>query len=330
MASPALTILIPTCRRSQLLRRTLESLASCVLPAHLRQVIVVENGPALGAQDTVRRFRGRLPIVYRHIRDASKSIALNQGLNMCRGDFVVFLDDDVRVHAATLSAYANAVAGRNHGIFIGGRCLVDYEAVPPPWLMPYLPLSAKGWSLGESILPLSAPHALGFNWGAFASEVLLAGGFDTAHGPGRSIPIGEETRLQAELLAMGVAGWYVPAATVWHYVPRHRCSTAWALQRAELMGYCAGETRRASLAMVRLARVAGCRLRIAAFSTALRLLGTRLAAPRRFHFAHQRAWRTGFARGLREGAHSATKQPRSPDITKPARARVVPVAGARP
>ena len=37
--------------------------------------------------------------------------------------------------------------------------------------------------------------------------------------------------MQRRLLKLGLLGPYVPAAVVWHYVPRDRCSEQWAINR---------------------------------------------------------------------------------------------------
>lgn len=303
--APPLAVIIATCRRSPLLHRTLTSLAAGQLPPALQRIVVVENGPRLNAEGVVAGLRDRLPLVYQHVPDASKSLALNRALAACRDEFVVFFDDDVRVGERTLRAYAAAVSGRERGLFIGGRCHVDYEQEPPEWLLPYLPLSAKGWSLGPAPRPLAVPHALGFNWGAFARDIQVAGGFDPAHGPGRAVPIGEETRLQEALLHGGVKGVYLPEAEVWHYVPRERCSPEWALRRSELMGFCAGERLATLPARRRRLRLGLCAARMAAYTLVLQLFGARLAPRTHFHFRQRRAWRQGYHRGLRHASRRA-------------------------
>jgi hypothetical protein len=299
MTRPPLAIVIATHQRSQLLHRTLTSLAACRLPANLRRVLVVENGAVSGAAEVVPQFAYRLPVEYLYSPPPCKSAALNEGLARCEGAFVVFFDDDVRVHPDTLMAYTQAAANRTNGLFIGGRCEVDYEREPPHWLKAYLPLSAKGWSRGDRPGLLDVPEALGFNWGAFASDLRATGGFDIHHGPGNSLSLGEETTVQEALLHRGVKGLYLPEARVWHYVPHERCTPEWALRRARTMGMFAG-SRCARLPRGHRWRLeVACLLRLVCLSVVATTLFRWWSAERRFHYEHRRHWR----RGMHEGLH---------------------------
>lgn len=295
---PSLAIVIPTCRRSQLLERTLASLAECSFPPNLDRVVIAENGPALGAEAIVDRFSPILPIEYLHYPTPCKSATLNGVLSRLAGRFVIFLDDDVRLHPGCLLAYARTVRGRTGGLFVGGRCAADYEEEPPAWINRYLPLSAKGWSKGEHECPLEAPEALGFNWGAFTDDITAVGGFDVNQGPGHVVPIGEETDLQEKLLRNGVGGRYVPDALVWHYVPVERCSVEWALSRSRLMGVSAGLKLARRPFSSRLRHLAVSEARLIAINAYLKAFSRRLTVQKRFHYLQRVHWRRGLQRGL--------------------------------
>jgi hypothetical protein len=107
---------------------------------------------------------------------------------------------------------------------------VDYEEAPPGWLNPYLPPSAKGWSLGDEPIAITEPDALGFNWCAYRSSIQRLGGFNEERGPGTEAR-GQERDMQERMLHAGIPGFYLPDAMVWHFVPRERCSPEWALAR---------------------------------------------------------------------------------------------------
>ena len=223
-------ILIATCQRGVLLERTLKSVVAAYVPETVSRIFVVENGGRLGAERMVAGFVGKLPIRYLYSEAANKSRALNLALDSLDADFIIFFDDDVRIAPTTISAYVE-LAGRTQGeFFAGGRCSVDYEEAPPDWLMPYLPPSAKGWSLGEKPMAISHPDALGFNWCAHRSTIQRLGGFNEERGPGTEAR-GQERDMQARMLHAGIRGFYIPDAVVWHFVPRERCSPEWALER---------------------------------------------------------------------------------------------------
>lgn len=239
-----LLVVIPTAgtERPALLRRTLDSLATCQQPAIYRETIVVENGPKGDVETIVRSCSPALRARYVYVPRANKSHALNTVLDMIGECLIFFTDDDVRLHPYTLCAYADAAKDTETGKFYGGPTGVDYEREPPQWLIQYLPSSARGWQLTSGVeLTPQAGFFLGFNWAAFARDLREAGGFDVRRGPGAATgSVGQETEMQKQLLKIGVRSLYVPEAMVWHYVPAERCSPQWILKRAYREGVARG------------------------------------------------------------------------------------------
>lgn len=234
-------IVIATADNGEVLTRTLKTIEQDIIPNELEQIIISDNHPSASAKDAVSAFKGRLPISYHHHDVPTKCSSLNNSVNMLSDDvFVIFFDDDVRLEKGCLNAYVDTVKSAKSPIFIGGRCSVDYEQEPPEWLIPYLPSSATGWTLGNEVTPLSKPKALGYNWGARVKDIKRCGGFDENIGPGTSNPLGDEMYMQQSLLDAGVSGLFVPKARVYHYVPEQKCSQDWALSRASLRGYSDG------------------------------------------------------------------------------------------
>lgn len=224
---------IATSKRARLLHRTLASLAECHKPTAFSGVFVVENGPDRSAEKTVQHFQGSLNIHYLHTLEANKSKALNHVLERIPQGLLFFTDDDIRFHPDTLAAYAEAAQLHNTGTFFGGPMGVDYDSEPPDWLKEYLPPSAVGWEMPQNRQPLGDALFRGCNWAAFAQDLLAVGGFDPEYGPGsKSGARGQESEIQRRLLQNGVNQIYLPHAVVWHYVPKDRCSTRWALGRA--------------------------------------------------------------------------------------------------
>ena len=232
-----MTVLIPTHGRPTLLKRTLASLAACELPASYKELIVIENGSRDGAEKLVNDLPERLNARYMHRKRGNKSYALNEALETIEDGLVVFFDDDVRVGAETLIAYAESANGLTTSAeshFFGGRFLVEHEESPPDWMLPYLPPSAKGcWYEGGDEVDKSFTDFLGFNWAAYVDDIREAGGFNVDKGPGApSGSTGQETDMQKRLVASGVKAHYVESAVVTHYVPSESCTPEWALKRS--------------------------------------------------------------------------------------------------
>lgn len=227
-AYPDIAIVIATYMPGDLLRRTLQTLTECALPPTLTRVIIAENGPIATAEEMTAAFADRLPVEHHFFPDAKKCGALNQSLALLDDAFIIYFDDDVRVHPDNLMAYADAAKGLTRGAFFGGQCKVDYVEEPEAWLKAFLPDAALGWAPAEAKCELTTSGALGFNWAAFASDIRAAGAYDERCGPGTSAN-SDEMNVQDEMLRQGVKAYYLPDAVVWHYVPKERCSVDWLL-----------------------------------------------------------------------------------------------------
>jgi len=237
LGEPAITIVIPTHNRNDLLSRTLDSLSKIDLPINYRQTIVIENGGEFGAKQVVSQASSHLRVDYQYYENGNKSAALNHVLSLVDDDLLVFFDDDIRVAKGLLQSYASMAADWPH-CFFGGPMECDYEEDPESWVR--LPPSALGWSPREDSSGQSLVF-LGCNWAAFTEHLRLSGGFDPRVGPGGTTGArGQETLMQNKLREHGYSPRYIPDAMVWHYVPSNRCSERWALERAYQNGLTKG------------------------------------------------------------------------------------------
>ena len=152
---------------------------------------------------------------------------------------------------------------------------------------------------------MSEPRFIGLNWAAYSRDLRAVGGFSERLGPGGSSGSpGHETDMQERLLAAGLRGLYVPGALVWHYVPRGRCSPAWALERAKRTGIWQG--LKATESVPRLFGYPRWTLPAWAFRTARVALRWPLADPhRRFLLQRDVAVLEGYARGSRDAFRRA-------------------------
>ena len=243
-----LIVVIPTCNRRDLLKRTLCSLCNCKLPANFRQTIVVENGSQKLAESIANEVKQKLNVRYTYMPTGNKSLALNTVLNEIEDSLIIFFDDDVRMDPGILEAYANASRGKDSGEFYGGPFQVDYVKKPPQWLREFLPRAAVGWSLGTEPRQIRKGQAfMGFNWAAFSGDLKNLNGFSIEHGPGsKTKALGQETEMEGRLMDRGISGHYVPSAMVWHYVPPERCSPKFASIQAYRWGIQGGLRTRGS------------------------------------------------------------------------------------
>jgi GT2 family glycosyltransferase len=235
-------IVIVSHDRCHLLERTLASLAEGDMPASVTATLVVENGQQFGAERVVTAADPRLHAEYLFEPSSTKSRALNRALEQLTDEFIIYLDDDVRVAPHTVRRYIDAATEHVQGFYFGGPTGADYEQEPPEWLREHMPASATGFSMGEVARQVDRPCFLGFNWAAFAADIRRAGGFPEHVGPGNSQgqTVGEESEVQRKLLAKGMTGLYIPDAMVWHHVPQDRCTPAWVNKRCHTSGLVTG------------------------------------------------------------------------------------------
>ena len=119
---PSVSVVIPTFRRPDLLRRCLEALLRQEYPADRLEVIVVEDdgpGSAEAAVDELRDAGAAISIRYAWVAPSGPGAARNAGWRQARGDVIAFTDDDtipdsdwVAEGVRAIRAGADAVSGR--------------------------------------------------------------------------------------------------------------------------------------------------------------------------------------------------------------------------
>ncbi|MFJ7962952.1 glycosyltransferase [Streptomyces sp. NPDC096324] len=241
--APAISVIVATRDRPEMLRRCLRSLLRSTYPEF--EVIVVDNAPADGATEALIRedFAGRI----RYVREpvAGLARAHNTGLARARGSVVAFTDDDTLVDPGWLPALAGTFA-RDVRIGCVTGLIVPAELETPAqdalerqggFAKGYVPVT---WSLadppGDPLFPFTAGRfGSGANM-AFRTDALRSlGGFDTATGAGTPGRGGDDLLAFFEILTAGHTLAYQPSAIVWHCHRRTRDAVA-----AQAFGYGAG------------------------------------------------------------------------------------------
>lgn len=91
---PAISVIVCTHNRRELLKMNLESLESQTLYKSRFEVVLVDDGSTDGTAALADAFRGRLPLRYFYQESSGLCTARNHGLLASRGDIVFFFDDD--------------------------------------------------------------------------------------------------------------------------------------------------------------------------------------------------------------------------------------------
>lgn len=222
------SVIVCTYNRCVSLAETLEALMRQQVRADTPwELIVVDNNSKDATRQTVERFRSRPcgpEVRYAFEGRQGLSHARNHGLNLARGELVLFTDDDVIPEPGWVQTVADSM--RDSGCdACGGFIAPIWEKQPPAWLTErfYGFLALKPDSDGPRPIRSDEEPPFGANM-AFRREVFdRVGGFDPALGrTGTVLAAGEESDLFRRIIAGGGSVMYFPQARVHHKVEAFR------------------------------------------------------------------------------------------------------------
>jgi glycosyltransferase involved in cell wall biosynthesis len=225
-----ITVAICTFNRAESLRRTLDSLIAAQVPSDIAwEIVIVNNNSSDHTDDVIAEYADRLPV--RRVLEprTGKSNALNRAIDVARGDYILWTDDDVVVDASWLMAYVEAFRRWPEATVFGGRITPKYETPMQKWILQSEALLEGPYAIrdfGDHALPLSADDEdhfpFGANWAMRAAEQ-RAFRYDPDLGPVPSrIRNQEETDLIQRVLDSGATGYWIPEAKVEHCIGRDR------------------------------------------------------------------------------------------------------------
>ncbi|WP_296817188.1 glycosyltransferase [Brevundimonas sp.] len=229
-ANPRVTLVICTFRRYDLAAAALKSIAAVgVYDDAFFEVLVVDNTPAADRKK-LKAPKGTRQTVCDRV---GLSAARNKGLEEARGDYVVYLDDDILMRPSWPAAVKEIVSDREPPPAFGGRVTPLFPEEPPAWFYPKLAeyLSCVDWS------PLPRPLKAG-EWivganMAISTEVLRSfGGFNESLGRSgaNGLLSNEEIALFRHIRVERIL--YHPDMWVDHVIPAERLEQAWFRKRA--------------------------------------------------------------------------------------------------
>ena len=234
----SISILMSTRNRAASLSRTLDSLFT---PRNVSmndwEVIVADNGSDDTTSMVCRNFSERYPNHFKSLYESlgGKSCALNKGLEICQGELLVLIDDDVICRADYLDQIRDNLA-ENKDCVVQGRVYVDYDSPLERWFDAYFESIMCRIDLGDERCDLNPPRQL---WGLNAvlpmQAIARVGGFCPELGPGAS-GFSDDVELSRRLRAARYQLIYDPEIVVRHQISANRLTIPYVLRRSYSMG----------------------------------------------------------------------------------------------
>lgn len=194
----AVSVVIPTIGRAELLRACLESLAACDPTAD--EIVVIDQSGGDEIAELVAGFDGA-----RAVRSDERGVAIarNTGLRAAANDIVLMTDDDCTVAPDWVGTGAQLLASEP-GLIVSGRVLAaGDESEVPSTIADTEPRDHTG-TVQCGVLYTN-------NVALKRSEVLALGGFDEA------FETAEDNDLCYRWLTSGRRLRYEPSLLVWHH-----------------------------------------------------------------------------------------------------------------
>lgn len=241
-----LDVVVPTYKRSRLLRRTVASLLEAPVPATLDVTIfVVDNNSKDDTEQVVRELQSKAirPVVYVHETNQGLSNARNAGIRAGAGDIIGFIDDDEEVHEDWYNVIAREFSDETTQ-FIGGPYLANWAAPSPSWLPP-------GYHAVIGVIP-PKPRApmggsfpgilMGGNAVIRRSVFAQVGTYSPKLGrSGKGLLSDEDAEFYRRLVDANLQGIYVPDLMIYHHIPASRLTRKyhrrWCYWRGVSQGY---------------------------------------------------------------------------------------------
>ena len=207
------SVVVPTRnRREVLISRTLPAMFSQQIPANDVEMIVVVDGATDGTGQALRELKAPFSLHVIEQPNRGPSAARNAGIRSARGDFVLFIDDDILCGPGLFQEHVDAHVDQSPSVAYGHLSIAP-DAPPSVlkfanerWYEEYYARieSQKGLRLPQNdylISNSSIPRA----------TLLACGGFDEA------MTAKEDYELALRLWKMGLPFTYLPEARAFEY-----------------------------------------------------------------------------------------------------------------
>lgn len=212
---PRVSVVVLTVLGPTHLHECLASLRAQTYPADLREIIVVDNASAVDPTEHVREWYPGARVV-RNATNVGFSVGNNVGAKAATGEYVVFLNDDTRVHPSWLRELVET-ALRHGAVSVGSRIL-SWDGSTIDFVGGSVNCEGKGFQVdigqpeaGRHMEERPLLFACGGSMLIRRDVLLETGGWDEA-----AFAYYEDVELGWRLWLLGHEVWYAPRSIVYH------------------------------------------------------------------------------------------------------------------
>jgi glycosyltransferase involved in cell wall biosynthesis len=215
MARPDLSVVIPTYNRSDRIRRVLDALLVQDFPRSAYEIIVVSDGSTDGTNAYLTNLSYPIALQPVFQPNLGPAAARNVGISRAKGQFIVFIDDDVVPAHTLLSEHMRSHAEAGRDVAVIGPLVTPKECALAPWVNWEQEMLLKQYEamIRGDWLPSARQFYTG-NASVRRDFLLAVGGFD------ESLRRAEDVELAYRLTKHGLGFVFNEAAEGLHYADR--------------------------------------------------------------------------------------------------------------
>ena len=213
--TPTVSVVMPTYNRVDQLRAALTGLAAQQGLAQPVEVVVVSDGSTDGTDEYLSSSAVPLPVVALSQPNAGPAAARNRGIDVARGDLVLFVDDDTVADPDLVAAHLRRHSSPDDDLVVIGPMLTPDDYAISPWVQWEQDMLTKQYdAMRDGVYEASARQFYTGNASVARRHVVDAGGFDP------TFRRAEDVELAYRLADRGIRFTFDPTAVVHHYAER--------------------------------------------------------------------------------------------------------------
>lgn len=223
-----ISVIICTYNRNRELEGTIKGIFQQKSSQSNYEIIIVDNSPIRRAREIFNKYSKNLPeLKYEHEPELGLNNARNYGVQVARGEWIAFLDDDAIPEKFWLNNIIKAIDTIPRFGVIGGKVIPMFPKEPPKWLTQelYPSLSSCDYPSNGNFKKLDFPleYPVGANIVYPVSLLKEFNGFKpNLDRTGENLLSGGETDLNYRIQRAGYPIWYCPKFVVHHQIPTTR------------------------------------------------------------------------------------------------------------